>query len=218
MAKTYLQLVNAVLVELREPEVATVTESDYSTLVAAYVNTAKRAVENAWKWSMLYTTFTLTTAAADDTYSLTGTDERAEIDDVWNHTTNAQMGRTTRPQMHAYAAQTGGPSTGSPCEFIEAGLDGSGQVQVQLYPVPDAIETVKVYGWAPQADLSADSDTLTVPHRPVVETALALCRGERGEDGGIQVSEAGQWAARAASDAIAIDANKHPEDTRWEAV
>lgn len=59
MARTYLQLVNDVLVRLREPTVSSISQTAYSTLVGALVNDAKREVEDAWQWSQLldYLTF-----------------------------------------------------------------------------------------------------------------------------------------------------------------
>jgi len=41
---TYLDLVNDVLVRLREPEVGTVNENTLSKLVGAFVNDAKRSL------------------------------------------------------------------------------------------------------------------------------------------------------------------------------
>lgn len=59
MARTYLQLVNDVLVRLRETPVSTVGQTPYSALVGVLVNDAKREVEDAWQWSQLldYLTF-----------------------------------------------------------------------------------------------------------------------------------------------------------------
>lgn len=59
MARTYLQLVNDVLVRLRESPVSSVSQTPYSALIGALVNDAKREVEDAWQWSQLldYLTF-----------------------------------------------------------------------------------------------------------------------------------------------------------------
>ena len=46
---TYLEIVNKVLVRLREEEVTTLDENDYSKLVANLVNVTKQEVENSWK-------------------------------------------------------------------------------------------------------------------------------------------------------------------------
>lgn len=51
--RTYLQLVNDVLVRLRESQISTVSQTPYSTLIGALVNDAKREVEDSWQWSHL---------------------------------------------------------------------------------------------------------------------------------------------------------------------
>jgi len=62
MARTFLQLINDVLVRLRETPVVTNTATAYSTLIGALINDAKREVEDSWQWSGLldYFTFTVT--------------------------------------------------------------------------------------------------------------------------------------------------------------
>jgi hypothetical protein len=61
---TYLQLVNSVLRRLREDEVSSVSQNSYSKLIGEFVNDAKRSVEDAYDWTALRTTLTVTT---DDT-------------------------------------------------------------------------------------------------------------------------------------------------------
>ena len=43
---TYLELVNDVLIRLREAEVETVSQTDYSKLIGKFVNDAKRSEEH----------------------------------------------------------------------------------------------------------------------------------------------------------------------------
>ena len=50
---TYLELVNDVLVRLREPVVTTVSETTYSALIGKFVNDAKRSIEDAFAWNVL---------------------------------------------------------------------------------------------------------------------------------------------------------------------
>ena len=69
---TYLDIVNNVLRRLREDTVTTVSANTYSAMVGDFINDAKQLVENAWDWSNLRSTLTITTAADDYTYSLTG--------------------------------------------------------------------------------------------------------------------------------------------------
>ena len=79
---TYLQLVNKVLVRLRENEVSTVSENNYSKLIGEYVNDAKRDVQNAWDWTGLRNTLTVDTQANVFNYVLTDADNTIKILDV----------------------------------------------------------------------------------------------------------------------------------------
>jgi hypothetical protein len=63
-----------------------------------------------------------------------------------------------------------------------------------------------------QADLSANADVLLVPAQPVIHLAVALLARERGETGGTSTAEYFTIANQYLSDAIAIDAAKHPEE------
>ena len=59
---TYLNIVNNVLRRMREEEVSSIQENTYAKMVGDFVNDAKRTVEDAWDWSALRTTLTITTA------------------------------------------------------------------------------------------------------------------------------------------------------------
>ena len=69
---TYLALINKVLIRLRELVATTPTDNDYVTLIGYLVNDAKKTVEEAWDWTDLKTTFTVSAVIADNTYTLTG--------------------------------------------------------------------------------------------------------------------------------------------------
>jgi hypothetical protein len=95
MARTFLQLVNDVLIRLRETVVVTNTATAYSTLIGAFINDAKREVEDAWQWSQLldYFQFNIVTAGVykyETTGATTGSGRtlgdrtRLWIDDVEN--------------------------------------------------------------------------------------------------------------------------------------
>ena len=62
-------------------------------------------------------------------------------------------------------------------------------------------------------ELSANSDTLVIPSSPVIHMAIALLSRERGETGGTSTAEYFAIADKHLSDAIALDAQKHPEET-----
>jgi hypothetical protein len=67
------------------------TNDTYSTMVGDFVNDAKEMVEAAWDWSALRTRLTITTAADDYTYSLTGTGDKGKLLNLINDTSNLEM-------------------------------------------------------------------------------------------------------------------------------
>ena len=88
---TYLNLVNNVLRRLREEEVASVSSNTYSKMVGDFVNDAKKMVEDAWDWSALRTTLTVTTSTGIFNYVLTGSQNKIKVLDVINDTSNIFM-------------------------------------------------------------------------------------------------------------------------------
>ena len=79
---TYLEIVNSVLIRLRENEVQSVNENSYSKLIGELVNDAKRIVEDSWDWHALRTTFTVNTVAGTFSYQLSGSDVGLKTLDV----------------------------------------------------------------------------------------------------------------------------------------
>ena len=88
---TYLNLVNNVLRRLREEEVTSVAQTTYSKLVGDFVNDAKKAVEDAWDWSSLRTTLTISTTANVFNYVMTGAGNQLKVLHAYNDTDNFDM-------------------------------------------------------------------------------------------------------------------------------
>ena len=82
-----------------------------------------------------------------------------------------------------------------------------------MYPKPDAVYTLKAKMVLRNISLSNDADTLVIPSQPVIHMAVALLARERGETGGTSTVEYFSIADKYLSDAIALDAQKHPEET-----
>ena len=209
---TYLNLVNNVLRRLREDEVTNVSESTYSKMVGDFVNDAKELVETAWDWSALRSTLTITTAADDYTYSLTGSGNEGKVLNLINDTSNLVMQYQTQNWFDdKFFVQT--PASGAPEYFTYNSVDGSGDTQIDVYPKPDGVYSLKAKMVLRNVALSSDSDTLAVPSSPVIHMAVALLARERGETGGTSTAEYFTIADKHLSDAIALDAQKHPEET-----
>ena len=57
----YLAAINSVLVRLRERTVESINENEYSSLIATFINDSIQEVEQAWDWSALRQSLTVTT-------------------------------------------------------------------------------------------------------------------------------------------------------------
>lgn len=214
---TYLELVNDVLVRLREPTVTTVALNSYSTLIGKFVNDAKRQIEDAFSWNVLGTTITVTTAASTSSYSLTGAGQKFQVMDVINITSNVGLTNISFVDMNRKLNFT--PLANQiPTEFAFDGVDGSYDTKVNLYPIPDGVYTIKFALTVPQATLTSDATVVAVPDVLVAQNAYSRALVERGEDGGLSSSEAYQLYKSMLSDYIALEGTRYPENQEFVAV
>jgi hypothetical protein len=214
---TYLQLVNKVLTRLREETVSTVSQNTYSALIGEFVNDAKRLVEDAWDWSALRTTLTVTTTADIFNYSLTGSGNRIELLDVINDSSNFFM-KYRDSHWFNKTFLVDEPASGSPMYYGFNGIDVNGDTAVDLSPIPDAAYSLRFNCILRTPELSADTDTVAIPTLPIIHTAVALAVAEGGEAGGQSAAELLSIAKGILNDAIALDAGKHPEELIYQAV
>lgn len=213
---TYLQLVNSVLRRMRENEVTSFENStdSYVKLIGEFVNDARRIVEDAWDWSALRKTITVTTSNTEFSYSITGTNNSFKLLDVINDTSNFFMRPASSSWMNnAYLIQE--PISGSPEYYSWNGVDASGNALVDVYPKPDQAYTLR-FNIVDRGDpFTADADKLVVPSAPVIQYAVALASRERGETGGTSAQELFSLADTTLADAVAFDAARFPSETVW---
>ena len=218
---TYLELVNAVMRRLRESEVSTVqgtgNSNSYARLIGDFVNESKAQVESAWDWSALRTTLTLTTTSGVFNYELNGTRNNFKVLDVWNDSDDIEMLYKDANWFNREFL-TATPQTGTPMFYNFNGVSADGDTQVDLYPIPDAVYSLRFNVTQRNLALADDSDTTVLPTRPIILLATAMAIEERGEDGGQQSINAYGAAQSALADEIAMDAARHPEDTIWYSV
>lgn len=212
---TYLQIVNRVLRRLRENEVTTINETPYSKLIADLVNVVKQEVEDAWNWSSLRATISVTTVPAVTNYELSGSGTRFRIFDVLNDTSNFPLEYQTTTWFDKMFKIVP-VQEGVPAYYNLNGVTSAGDSQVDLYPVPDGEYEIAFNVLAPQDELSADTDFLLVPAQIVIEGVIARAISERGDDGGYTEQEARYRAVM--SDYIAIESAQRPDETMWYAV
>jgi len=208
---TYLELVNDVLIRLRESTVSTVGETTYSSLIGKFVNDAKRQIEDTYTWNVLNQTVTVTTANGTSSYSLTGTGQKFRIAEALNTTNYIVLSNIAVSDMNRKLS-FGTPVQGVPTEYCFNGSDGNGDTKVDLYPIPNGVYTLKFDVTIPQANLTADGTSVKVLDYLVAQSAYARALIERGEDGGTNSTEAYALFRGMLSDAIAMESTRYPED------
>jgi hypothetical protein len=213
---TYLELVNDVLIRLRENEVSSVQDNAYSKLIGKFVNDAKRQCEDAYNWNALSDTLTAETGTDIFNYVLVGSGQRFRIIDVIDDTSNAMLELQTTAQMNKlFLIETA--QKGAPKYYNFNGTDSNGDTQVDLYPIPDGVYNLRFNIIKPQVPLAADADTLLIPSEPVIFNAVARAMGERGEDGGIASNEAFAMYKQSLNDAISLESGRYLEEGEWTA-
>lgn len=213
---TYLELVNDVLVRMREPEVSTVQENTLSKLIGKLVNDAKRQVEDAYAWNSLTDTLMIETLANTYGYVLNGSGTRFKVIDAQDVGNKYPLRPISTVAMSHYLLTNN--KAGKPMYYNFNGVHTTGDTKVDFYPVPEAGLTLYFNLYIPQAELSGDTDAVLAPKEPVVLGAYARALVERGEDGGLNSSEAYGLYKASLADAIAIEASRYSEEDAWEAV
>lgn len=212
---TYLEIVNTILKRLREDAVSSIDETTQSAVIGEIVNTVKQEIEDAWKWNVLRDTIRVNTVADTFRYILTGAGTRSLITDVWNVTEEERLKKASVRELDNWL-YTDSSNKASPDFYGPNGSDSSGDMQVDLFPIPDTVYALDFNLILKQADLSATSDVPLIPNNVLVLGAWAMAVSERGEDGGASFNEIDAMYRQALSDAIALDAaNQHESELTW---
>jgi hypothetical protein len=205
VAKTYLQLVNKVLVNLREATVGDMTAA-YTQLLGEFVNQAKETVEDSWRWRILTSEVQVTTVAQQIQYYLDAAanspavtlvsgnypDERAQLlkddedhyqaFDITGASSNVvyQLSHTAREDQVLSGYLAPARSQNIPYAFSYT-MEG-GRPSIYLVDPPPVGRVLAFRFCAPQTEFGVGTETLLVPWRPVVSMATALAMQERGEE------------------------------------
>lgn len=205
---TYLEMVNAVLVRLRETQVTSITDGTEGPLIAALVADAYKIVEDAHDWTRLRSTETVATVA--DTETVTLTDVTVDSKVYHAYISGERELKNVSKEWLMRRDLFSASNTGTPTHYsIQAAGD---DLVVTLYPTPDAVYSIKFdvakRGTAP----TVDGSVLQVPTDAVLHLACALATRERGETGGTSAAEYFRMSELALADAIARDANHRPDE------
>jgi hypothetical protein len=214
---TFLDCVNGVLRRIREDQVTSITDSDYAVLIGDMVNEAKKEVEDAWNWSVLRQTITVTTAASTSNYTLSGSNMRTKIEEAYVPASHIFLGQISAPEMNMYLNVLSAPS-GRPYNYAFGNTNTSGTLTVDVFPIPDNTYTLKFNCYVPQADLVNDTDVIYVPSDVVIQGAYLRAINERGEDGGRLSDQQADLYRKTLANYISIEAGRESDLVLWEAV
>jgi len=230
---TYRELINEVLIRLREDTIATdwsgnindsTTITDYQKVIGALVNDSKAFVESKHDWLALRETFTVATVSGTMVYTLGDSDSGAgsnvRILDVINQETGKHLSQVNNEWLNARSFPSSNIAKGEPTKYA---LNGSTSVvttrppdvNVDLYPVPTKAENINFNLIKIQPAMTSATEIITVPTQPVILGAWARAVAERGEDGGTQAGVAAQEAAAMLSQAISIDSGNTEYESEW---
>lgn len=216
---TYLSLVNDVLVRLREPVVTTVTQTSYSSLIGKFINDTKRQVADAYDWDAFNQAVTVTTVSGQvGEYSLTNAGVRFKTMDVINTTRYYQLTPLSHVDHDVFYYTVPSPILNLPMYYTVQGVDTNGDLKVKFWPVPDGVYSIRFSLIVPENDMSSDTDTTLLAKEPIILGAYARALVERGEDGGLNSSEAYALFKASMSDLIALELARSPENDSFVAV
>ena len=221
---TWLQIINRVLVRMRESTVAANNTTDYSTQIGQVVNAVKSEIENAWMWHALRDTFSVVCTNTVSHYALTSAGARGKIIDGWNTTTGGQLEKSTNRDFNSKFFGTGSAaiSTGSPTMYLAAGLDTNYDASVDVWPIPvtgaGAGDTLKFNVYVPQNDLAADGTIPLVPQDVLIEETIARMKVERGDEDALKPAQGETFILRdLLAQAIMADGGADDSEFDWTA-
>jgi hypothetical protein len=217
---TYLQLVNKVLLRLRERTVATVS-GEYPSLIGDLVNEAKEDVERAWLWKARRFDVTFTTSPGLQDYFLgasgvasTATNERSKLmyapggaPMAFNLTEPYKGNRMIEVERETHKEWIADDNSANTQPYYFSLYKNANGWGMSIYPKPDNVYTLQATFYIPQAALANDTDILGVPEDPVWRYALAYAASERGEGVGSASERYEARAARSLNEAIGREAD-----------
>ena len=223
-SKTYLDLVNAVLVRLREDKVPSVNGNDdvVVELVKEFINDAKRTVEDAHGWSALRHEWAVDLGTQPSSEGVLAGSYGSVVIDYLMTSEGFVLRNMSLKEIERRRILNGNVTTLAPSYWAVSGKQVNGtllETKVKFDCLIDSSQApITAYGYQPQGELRGDFDVMLVPAKPVIYMAEALAARERGEVGGQSAGELLALAKGYISDAIAMDATNSDLDNIWTTV
>jgi hypothetical protein len=218
---TFRELINEVLIRLREDTIATdwsgnindsTTVTAYQKVIGSLVNDAKRSIETYHDWLILRETKDITTVNGTKNYSLASGQE-VKVIDVVNQTTSNKLVQVNRAYMNSVAYPV--EADGEPMYYAFNGADSSNNLKVDLTPIPTEAQTISFDIIKYQDELKLAATSVKIPDKPLILGAWARAISERGEDGGTQMTITAKESLESLNQAILIDSGNTQFESDW---
>lgn len=230
---TYREIINSVLRRLREDTIDSDwsgdlydsnTVTDYQKLIGELVNDSKKNVESYHDWQALRESFNIKTKAGNMQYTLgdatRGAGVTFKVLDVINQTTGTVLTQVPSTWLNQQVFPVSDIQSGEPLNYAFNGISQASNTRepdfnIDLYPVPDAVQTISVNLVGAQKELKTASQVLRTPSQPVILGAWARAAAERGEDGGTISSAISAEAREALVMAVQLDSSNMEYERDW---
>jgi len=230
---TYREIINSVLRRLREDTIDSdwsgdlydsTTVTDYQKLIGELVNDSKKQVESYHDWQALRETFNIKTKAGNMQYtlgdSLRGSGISFKVLDVICQETGQVLDQVTNDWINQKTFPIANIASGNPTKYAFNGIAQASKSRepdfnVDLYPVPDSVETISFNIVGAQKELKEAAQVLRTPSQPVILGAWARAIAERGEDGGTISSGVSAEARDALNMSVQLDSSNMEYERDW---
>jgi hypothetical protein len=218
---TFRELINEVLIRLREDTIATdwsgnindsSTVTDYQKVIGSLINDSKRNIESYHDWLVLRETVDITTVSGTRNYSLASGQE-IKIMDVIDQSQGTHLVQVSRQYINSTKYPTS--NSGDPLYYAFNGADSSNNLKVDLEPIPNSAQTISFDIVKFQDELKTASTTLKIPEQVVIIGAWMRAVAERGEDGGTQSSVIAMEYKELLNQTVILDAGNTQFESDW---
>jgi len=218
---TFRELINEVLIRLREDTIATdwsgnindsTTVTDYQKVIGSLINDSKRNIESYHDWLVLRETVDVTTVSGTRNYNLSSGQE-IKIIDVINQTQGTHLVQVSRQYINSTTYPSS--NSGDPLYYAFNGADSSNNLKVDLEPIPNSVQTLSFDIVKPQAELTTATTVLKIPNKPVMLGSWMRAIAERGEDGGTQTGIVAAEVAESLNQAVILDSGNVQYESDW---
>ena len=218
---TFRELINEVLIRLREDTIATdwsgnindsTTVTDYQKVIGSLINDSKRNIEMYHDWLVLRETVDVATVSGTRNYNLSSGQE-IKIIDVINQSTGANLVQVSRQYINStiYPSE----NSGEPMYYAFNGADSSNNLKVDLEPKPNSVQTISFDMVKYQDELKTASTVIKIPNKPVVIGSWMRAVAERGEDGGTQSTVIAMEYKEILNQSIMVDSGNTQYESDW---